>query len=198
MANFQHALLDELKHHQAELAELGQQEAAPPPRRTPLWWGVALTATAAAAVIAAVAVIPAGPTAPAANGVTINDDGTITLEMDDIVDADAAAAKLREAGIPTDVYRDADCPPGQQQTIVGAGSMGPAGFMTIRMDDGATIIRPDLMPPDLRFTLVSATLVAGEVETLAVSHALLPSGAVECAPPPVDAPPETLAPVPPR
>ena len=94
---YEERLLSELRAYVAERPRSGTPVAVERRRRLPK---VALAGVAAAAVAGGVVVATGGDTASAAYAVEPQGDGSVTVEIRKLEDAEGLQSKLREAGVP--------------------------------------------------------------------------------------------------
>lgn len=101
-------------------ATLVHTATSTPVRRHRLPKRIVATATAGAATMAVFPLAPsAGDNAPTASAVTLNDDGTVTIDLTDITDMSAANNMLKGAGIHAELVAIGDkrsCAPGVEPT----------------------------------------------------------------------------------
>jgi len=156
----------------AELREVVESRPAParepsarrtPPRRV----GLTLGAGAALAAVGAAAVVLAGGGSDTpAYAVERQDDGTVTVDINNLRDADGLERKLRAAGVPAEVDytpEDKTCRSPRGKPADGPHTMGMRG-----RDDGSarlTIPRGDVKPGE---TVVISTSVGEHLSSIGI------------------------------
>jgi hypothetical protein len=148
-------------------------------------------ATAGAAAVAAFVLVPsAGDNAPAASAVTVNGDGTVTVEVTDLSELPTANKVLTDAGIHAVlVQHDAPgtCTP---DTRMDTPLPPPAGLVVPTPQDGQNVFsfRPDRIPAGTTLVMLASvrdgTLIAfsgdGEHVYPLVWSGLRPEGTGTC------------------
>lgn len=161
-------------------ATLVHTVSSAPARRHRSPWRIAATATAGAAAVAGFLLVPgASDNAPTASAVTLNNDGTVTIELTDITDMSAANNVLEGAGIRAELinYQDkGTCAPGTQP----ATSLPyPDGLFVAGPRNAGNILtfRPDQIPAGAELVVLGST---GSVrpETGQVVPVVMVAGAV--------------------
>jgi hypothetical protein len=112
----------------------------------------------AAAAVAFVIVPGAGDNAPTASAVTLNDDGTVTIELTDLADMPAANKVLEDAGIRAELISLEDrgtCEPGTEP----AQPLPEPGGLVVdhpRNERNILIFRPDQIPAGAELVVFGA------------------------------------------
>jgi hypothetical protein len=142
--SFETALLAELRREVAE-----HPAAAPAPRRAPrrrLKLAVAGAVATAAATVAAVGLTGSGPTASPAFAVAGSSDGTVSLVIHRLDDADGLEAALAEHGIDATVEfvpaSDGDVPPWTGEGPFAHDAPGPQNSCGIDNGPGPAMMWP--------------------------------------------------------
>jgi hypothetical protein len=146
---YEERLLSELRAYVAERPRSGTPVAVQRRRRLPK---LALAGAATAAVVGGVVIATGGDGASAAYAVEAQGDGSVTVEIRKLEDADGLQAKLREAGVPAVVkylpigktckqgWFEPANDPGQRTSLSGTTSDGGQGKATFTIDPGT--LRP--------------------------------------------------------
>jgi hypothetical protein len=130
-------------------ATLVHTATSAPARRRRFPVRIATTATVGAAAVAAFLIVPgAGDNAPTASAVTLNGDGTVTIELTDITDMPAANKVLIDAGIRAELLPWQDkgkCEPGAEPA---SPLSRPDGLLLDPPTDARNVVtfRPDRIP----------------------------------------------------
>jgi hypothetical protein len=154
-------------------ATLVHTATSAPVRRRRFPTRIATTATVGAAAVAALLLVPgAGGNAPTASAVTLNDNGTVTIEMNDITDMAAANKVLEDAGIRAEVVRAQD-----RESCVSHVVTGPVdGLFTglLRGEREVVTFRPDKIPAGAKLLITGAlaTHLPGGVESPPIGMAV--------------------------
>jgi hypothetical protein len=166
---------------------------------------IATMATVGAAAAAAFVIVPgAGGNAPTASAVTLNDDGTVTIELTDITDMPAANKVLTDAGIRAELIGLEDkgtCEPGIEpaQPLPYQDGLFPDQPRDVR---NVLTFRPDQIPAGAELVVfgleMSLRQETGEVvPVVMVSGGLYPENSGTCVDRP-DVEPFNVIPVPGR
>lgn len=143
MARFEELLLERLKQHEPDPG------AALPPRRRLA--PVVVAATAVLAALAAVVLPSLGEGGPTAQAVTLNPDGTVTINLrEDLDNIDVANRELRELGVSNIVIVGYSEPGGcAPEDLPKPGDSYPNGLTMSVTDDAGSreVIRLELIPP---------------------------------------------------
>ncbi len=169
---------------------------------------LAVVGAGAAVVAAGVVVATGGDDANAAYAVEAQDDGSVTVQIHKLEDADGLEAKLRAAGVPAVVKYlpiGKSCKEGWFQPVRGAAG---TGSVSGSRQDGASgpttfTIDPGTLGPDQTLVITTSTgrapgpvaaEGAGELHMTAIGMAVAQGPVGECEV--VTAPPVDVAPVP--
>lgn len=202
---YEERLLSELRAYVAERPPSGTPVAVERRRRLPK---VALAGVAAAAVAGGVVVATGGDTASAAYAVEPQGDGSVTVEIRKLEDAEGLQAKLREAGVPAVVkylpigksckegWFEPARDPVQRATM--------SGSMVDRRDGPTTFtIDPGTLQPGQTVVITTSTGSVspspgaagdGDIEMTSIGMAVAQGPVGQCEV--VAAPPDDLAPMP--
>lgn len=173
LSGFEERLLTELRRVVvAERQVLGVCEPTRPARfgwsrRVAMAGGVA--AVLAVASAAGVPLLVGGEGAAPAYAVTPNGDGTVTVEISSLRDADGLESELREAGVPAEVQY---LPPGKackEQTFVPAAASPGSGRVESSVSSTGS--------GSVRFTIDTGTIAAGQTLVIYTQELPVPSDA---------------------
>jgi len=202
---YEERLLSELRAYVAERPSGGAVVATRRPRRVSR---LAVVGAGAAVVAAGVVVATGGDDANAAYAVEAQDDGSVTVEIHKLEDADGLEAKLRAAGVPAVVKYlpiGKSCKEGWFQPARGAAGPGSVSGSRVNGADGPTTftIDPGTLGPDQTLVITTSTGRApgpvaadgaGELHMTAIGMAVAQGPVGECEV--VTAPPVDVAPMP--
>jgi hypothetical protein len=173
LSGFEERLLTELRRVVVvERHVLGVREPARPPRfgwsrRVVMAGGVAVVLGVASA--AGVPLLVGGEGAPPAYAVTPNGDGTVTVEISSLRDADGLERELREAGVPAAVQYVPAGKACKERTFTPAAASPGSGRMesSVSSTGGGAV----------RFTIDTGAIVAGQTLVIYTQELRVPSDA---------------------
>ena len=153
-------------------ATLVHMATSVPVRRRRFPVRIATTATVGAAAVAAFLIVPGvGDNAPTASAVTLNGDGTVTIELTDITDMPAANKVLTDAGIRAELVPWQDrgkCEPGAEPA---SPLSRPDGLILDPSTDARNVVtfRPDRIPAGTELVVFGVMATWSNTEGTAVA-----------------------------